>query len=71
MSANAPVGTTLALLESASLRSWAAVQVPYALFDDVKSSELLKTIIADYTPDEYHYEPLNDGSHEPRSPDYD
>ena len=55
MSANAPVGTTLALLER-TLKPMAAVQarVHYAMKQEFK---LLKDIIADYAPDEYTYEP--------------
>jgi hypothetical protein len=55
MSANAPVGTTLALLER-TLKTMSAVQarVHYAMKQEFK---LLKEIIADYTPEEYAYEP--------------
>lgn len=55
MSANAPVGTTLALLER-TLKPMAAVQsrVHYAMKQEFK---LLKAIIADYAPEEYQYEP--------------
>lgn len=55
MSANAPVGTTLALLER-TLKPMAAVQarVHYAMKQEFK---LLKDIIADYAPEEYTYEP--------------
>ena len=55
MSANAPVGTTLALLER-TLKPMAAVQsrVHYAMKQEFK---LLKAIMADYAPDEYEYEP--------------
>jgi hypothetical protein len=55
MSANAPVGTTLALLER-TLKTMSAVQarVHYAMKQEFK---LLKEIIADYTPEEYTYEP--------------
>jgi hypothetical protein len=55
MSANAPVGTTLALLER-TLKPMAAVQsrVHYAMKQEFK---LLKAIIADYAPEEYSYEP--------------
>ena len=57
MSANAPVGTTLALLEK-TLKPMAAVQsrVHYAMKQEFK---LLKAIIADYAPTEYDYEPDN------------
>lgn len=55
MSANAPVGTTLALLER-TLKPMAAVQsrVHFAMKQEFK---LLKAIIAEYAPDEYVYEP--------------
>lgn len=54
MSANAPVGTTLALLER-TLKTMSAVQarVHFAMKQEFK---LLKEIIADYTPKEYEYE---------------
>ena len=54
MSANAPVGTTLALLER-TLKTMSAVQarVHFAMKQEFK---LLKEIIADYTPEEYAYE---------------
>jgi hypothetical protein len=55
MSANAPVGTTLALLER-QLKPMAAVQsrVHYAMKLEFK---LLKGIIAEYAPEDYQYEP--------------
>ena len=55
MSANAPVGTTLALLER-TLKPMAAVQsrVHYAMRQEFK---LLRTIIAEYAPTEYLYVP--------------
>jgi hypothetical protein len=55
MSANAPVGTTLALLER-TLKPMAAVRsrVHFAMKQEFK---LLKAIIADYAPEEYQYEP--------------
>lgn len=55
MSAQAPVGTTLALLER-TLKPMAAVQsrVHFAMKQEFK---LLKSIIAEYAPDEYVYEP--------------
>ena len=55
MSANAPVGTTLALLER-TLKPMAAVQarVHYAMKQEFK---LLRTIIAEYAPEEYMYVP--------------
>ena len=56
MSANAPVGTTLALLER-TLKPMAAVQarVHYAMKQEFK---LLKAIMAEYAPAEYTYEPV-------------
>jgi len=55
MSANAPVGTTLALLER-TLKPMAAVQarVHYAMKQEFK---LLKAIMAEYAPSEYGYQP--------------
>ena len=55
MSANAPVGTTLALLER-TLKPMAAVQsrVHYAMKQEFK---LLRKIIAEYAPEEYTYMP--------------
>ena len=55
MSANAPVGTTLALLER-TLKPMAAVQarVHYAMKQEFK---LLKAIMAEYAPEEYAYVP--------------
>lgn len=67
MSANAPVGTTLALLER-TLKPMAAVQsrVHYAMKQEFK---LLKAIIADYAPEEYSYEPET-GHVQARKSDY-
>ena len=55
MSANAPVGTTLALLER-TLKPMAAVQarVHYSMKQEFK---LLRAIIAEYAPEEYMYMP--------------
>jgi hypothetical protein len=68
MSANAPVGTTLALLER-TLKVMSAVQarLHYAMKQEFK---LLKVIIADYTPEEYAYEP-EEGSRAVKKADYD
>ena len=68
MSANAPVGTTLAILER-SLKSMSAVQarVHYAMKQEFK---LLKHIIAEYTPESYSYEP-EEGSRKAKKSDYD
>lgn len=56
MSANAPVGTTLALLER-TLKPMAAVQarVHYAMKQEFK---LLKAIMAEHASEEYSYEPI-------------
>ena len=56
MSANAPVGTTLALLER-TLKPMAAVQarVHYAMKQEFK---MLKALMAEYAPTEYSYEPM-------------
>ena len=68
MSAQAPVGTTLALLER-QLKVMGAVQsrMHYTMKQEFK---LLKVIIADYTPDEYEYEP-EDGDRKAKKSDYD
>ena len=68
MSANAPVGTTLALLER-TLKVMTAVQarLHYAMKQEFK---LLKVIIADYTPEEYDYKP-EEGNRKAKKSDYD
>ena len=68
MSAQSPVGTTLAILER-TLKVMSAVQarVHYAMKQEFK---LLKNIIRDYTPEEYEYEPLEGPPRAKRS-DYD
>jgi hypothetical protein len=68
MSANTPVGTTLAILER-TLKVMSAVQarVHYSLKQELK---LLKDIIRDYTPDEYSYEP-DIGNRFAKQSDYD
>jgi len=68
MGANAPVGTTLAILER-TLKVMSAVQarVHYAMKVEFK---LLKVIIADYTPESYDYEP-EEGSRSAKKSDYD
>jgi hypothetical protein len=68
MSANAPVGTTLALLER-TLKPMAAVQarVHYAMKQEFK---LLKDIMSEYAPEEYGYKPLR-GEMGARRADYD
>lgn len=68
MSAQAPVGTTLAILER-TLKVMSAVQarIHYAMRQEFR---LLKGIIRDYTPDEYSYEPV-EGSPRAKQSDYD
>jgi hypothetical protein len=68
MSANAPVGTTLALLER-QLKTMSAVQarVHYSMKQEFK---LLKDIIRDYTPGEYEYDPSS-GQPQAKQADYD
>jgi hypothetical protein len=68
MSANAPVGTTLALLER-QLKTMSAVQarVHYSMKQEFK---LLKEIIRDNTPSEYEYEPQG-GDRMAKREDYD
>jgi hypothetical protein len=67
MSANAPVGTTLAILER-TLKVMSAVQarIHYSMKQELR---LLKNIIADYTPEEYEYEPA-EGSKKAKKSDY-
>jgi hypothetical protein len=68
MSAQAPVGTTLAILER-TLKMMSAVQarVHYAM---KREFQLLKGIIRDYTPDTYSYEP-EEGGRRAKKSDYD
>ena len=68
MSAQAPVGTTLAILER-TLKISTAVQgrLHYAMRQEFK---LLKAIIRDYTPEEYSYTPV-DGDRQVKQADYD
>ena len=68
MSANAPVGTTLAILER-TLKVMSAVQsrIHYSMKQELK---LLKEIIRDYTPPNYNYEP-EEGSPRAKQSDYD
>jgi hypothetical protein len=68
MSGQAPVGTTLAILER-TLKSMSAVQarIHYSMKQEFK---LLKTIIRDYTPEEYSYEP-DEGGRKAKKSDYD
>jgi hypothetical protein len=67
MSANAPVGTTLALLER-TLKPMAAVQarVHYAMKQEFK---MLKALMAEYAPEEYGYQPQR-GEVSARQDDY-
>lgn len=68
MSSNAPVGTTLALLER-TLKTMSAVQarVHASMRMEFK---LLKNIIRDFTPDSYSYDPES-GDRKAKQSDYD
>jgi len=68
MSANAPVGTTLALLER-QLKNMSAVQarVHYSMKQEFK---LLRAIIRDNTPPEYEFDPSS-GDRMAKQEDYD
>jgi hypothetical protein len=68
MSSQAPVGTTLAILER-TLKVMSAIQarVHYSMKQELG---LLKKIIADYTPEDYNYEPT-EGSRKAKKSDYD
>jgi len=68
MSGQAPVGTTLAILER-TLKVMSAVQarIHYSLKEELK---LLRDIIRDYTPNEYDYEP-SEGHARAKKTDYD
>ena len=68
MSANAPVGTTLALLER-QLKTMSAVQarVHFSMKQEFK---LLKAIIRDYAPAAYEYDPAS-GTKMAKQEDYD
>jgi len=68
MSAQAPVGTTLAILER-QLKTMSAVQarIHYSMKQEFR---LLKNIIRDYTPPTYSYEPIEGGRRAKQS-DYD
>lgn len=67
MSAQAPVGTTLAILER-TLKTMSAIQarIHFSLKQELK---LLKRIIADYAPEDYNYDP-DEGSRKARKSDY-
>jgi hypothetical protein len=68
MSGQAPVGTTLAILER-TLKSMSAIQarVHYSMKQEFR---LLKGIIRDYTPESYSYDPV-EGSRKAKQADYD
>jgi hypothetical protein len=68
MSAQSPVGTTLAILER-SLKVMSSVhsRVHYAMKRELR---LLASIIRDFTPDEYDYEP-EEGGKKAKKADYD
>ena len=68
MSANAPVGTTLALLER-QLKTMSAVQarIHYSMKQEF---QLLRDIIRDHTPASYSYDPV-EGSRKAKKADYD
>ena len=68
MSAQSPVGTTLAILER-TLKVMSAVQsrIHYSMKQEFR---LLKKIIAEFTPEEYSYEP-EEGSRRAKKSDYD
>jgi hypothetical protein len=68
MGGNAPVGTTLAILER-TLKVMSAIQarLHYSMKQEFK---LLKHIIADYTPESYDYEP-EEGKASAKKADYD
>ena len=68
MSANTPVGTTLAILER-TLKVMSAVQarVHYSMKQEL---QLLRDIIRDYTPSDYSYEP-DEGTRFAKQSDYD
>jgi len=68
MSANSPVGTTLALLER-QLKTMSAVQarIHYSMRQEFK---LLRDIIRDYTPEDYSFDPV-EGDRKAKQADYD
>jgi hypothetical protein len=68
MSSQSPVGTTLAILER-TLKVMSAVQsrIHYSMKQEFR---LLKKIIAEFTPEDYNYEPT-EGSRRARRSDYD
>jgi hypothetical protein len=68
MSSQSPVGTTLAILER-TLKVMSAVQsrIHYSMKQEFR---LLKKIIAEFTPDDYAYDPV-EGSRRAKRSDYD
>lgn len=68
MSGQAPVGTTLAILER-TLKIMSAVQarIHYSMHEELR---LLKGIIRDYTPEDYDYQP-DTGDRKIKQSDYD
>jgi len=68
MGGNAPVGTTLAILER-TLKVMSAIQARLHYSMKVEFN-LLKTIIADYTDEDYEYQP-EEGSVTAKKSDYD
>jgi len=68
MGGNAPVGTTLAILER-TLKVMSAIQARLHYSMKVEFN-LLKTIIADYTDEDYEYEP-EEGLSSAKKSDYD
>ena len=68
MSANSPVGTTLALLER-QLKTMSAVQarIHYSMKQEF---QLLRDIIRDHTPEDYSYDPV-EGDRQAKQADYD
>lgn len=68
MSAQAPVGTTLAILER-TLKTMSAIQarVHYSMKQELG---LLKKIIAAFAPEDYNYDPV-EGSRKAKRSDYD
>ena len=68
MSAQSPVGTTLAILER-QLKTMSAIQsrIHYSMKQEFK---LLKDIIRDYTPPDYSYDP-EEGDRHAKQSDYD
>lgn len=68
MNSNSPVGTTLAILER-TLKTMSAIQarIHYSMKQELG---LIKQIIADYTPEDYNYDP-EEGDRKAKKSDYD